>query len=218
METLPPDLWKTIFGLIPAHQFAARCTCRAWRARLGEKPARISPQTILEAGGDAEWLKTVTENWDARKANELLWFAAQTNNKRGAELAQGWGATDRNWPLYWRGWWSETESDSKVLQMVGRKIRNSMLYCRARWAADPEFRTQIAAPDESTTPLERLHQGGRIWRELPPASKERMRAEYAGWRAWFDLTCERTKFSEFEITEYTRNEKDVGTVIWCHED
>ena len=96
METLPPELWKTIFGFVPVHQFAVRCTCKAWRAWLGEKPARTSLQTILEAleaGSDPAWLKKAVAGWGPKKAKELLFLASTRGNTRGITLAKAWGAT-----------------------------------------------------------------------------------------------------------------------------
>ena len=97
METLLLDLQKMVFGLIPAHQFALRCTCKAWRD-LQESPAIISPRTVLEAleaGGDPAWLKEVVAGgWGGDQANEFLFHASAKGSVEGVSLAKAWGATD----------------------------------------------------------------------------------------------------------------------------
>ena len=95
METLPSDLWKAIFGFIPAHRYAARCVCRAWRTCCGEEPATISPRTILEQEEDPEWLIFAASAWWSDiEANSLLKQAAAAENMKGMELAEAWGATE----------------------------------------------------------------------------------------------------------------------------
>ena len=95
MEDLPADLWKAVFDFIPDHHFAARCTCRAWRARLGESPPRITPRTVLEARSDAsfEMLEDAV-GWDTQKANATLCLAASCGDFGGIERLLDSGATD----------------------------------------------------------------------------------------------------------------------------
>ena len=95
METLPFDLWKTIFGFVPDHLFAARCTCQAWHTLCEAEHAKISPRTILETlevGGDPSWLKAAVTDWKPEQANALLDNAVAAGNLEGVELAKTWGA------------------------------------------------------------------------------------------------------------------------------
>ena len=94
MEILPPDLWKTIFGFVPAHLFAARCTCQAWRAFCGKGSAKITYQTILEQRDGSEWIKKACADWWTRETTHgLLTHASTVGDIRGMELAKAWGAT-----------------------------------------------------------------------------------------------------------------------------
>ena len=95
MEILPPDLWKTIFGFVPAHLFAARCTCQAWRAFCGKGSAKITYQTILEQRDGSEWIKKACADWWTRETTHgLLTHASTVGDIRGMELAKAWGAID----------------------------------------------------------------------------------------------------------------------------
>ena len=95
METLPSDLWGVVFSFIPAHRYAARCVCKAWRTFLGKEPVKITARTLLEtlgAGGDPTWLKEVIACWDKGRAGNLLEEAAAVGNLEGMKLAKDWGA------------------------------------------------------------------------------------------------------------------------------
>ena len=95
MEALPADLREAIFGWIPAHLYAVRCVCRAWRDLFGADKAKITRRTMLEVQ-DLDWLKALSEavDWEASMADSLLHLAVHEGRHKDMRFARTLGATD----------------------------------------------------------------------------------------------------------------------------
>ena len=90
MAALSPDVWRIAFAFLPDDLLAVRCTCKEWRALLGEEHrpcvTRKTVQNHLETAGPLDWLwAAVTTSGDPDgPACILFLYVAET---RGLEEA-----------------------------------------------------------------------------------------------------------------------------------